>query len=667
MKTANFKSMSWLMAFAMIVITSFSACTDEEDNKNQAPVFPEQKDLAINAGETQEFTFEANMEWALTSTAVWCKFVENSEDKVNLKGNAGTQTITIKVTDEEQTTGEASKAQLELSMGGKKQVIAEITRSAKGYELKVYDMEGNEIETLEVGYGEYAQFKVVANYRFAVPETPEFVKLEGDKLVGSTPNQEVTGGLQFVETETYSVKYPFEAGDNAERMLTFKSEDGKASKSIPLYFKGMDAHRIEMIAPQSNINWTVSLDGSRFINESSGTGSTTSTTYESPMEFEIKALNDEFQMIFMEEWSDGTIHVVRPVEAQDESINDIWVNFTAQDKGKVKMTVTEFEQEIGGPASRKGYILALPKAEYEKMLAEGNLRETLTKKDEDSGQEGEDGKVIAYKYLNNGLLMEFTQKDIQEQEVVEGQYFSAAKNNMGGMAGEPVECNLYEGEDAEILKTKYNALGVSIIPNPVTDLHVTVNISDEEGFTDVRAFKKEGYEELEKPTETGWVAAITDKAISVNLSNQNEDIYLVITTEDMNTEEERNYILIINASNKVEEEDIFRVIAGLDNIECVHDNDYMLAANYDINVNNIWKIKKPSKMSGNNIEFLPEEGITSIVCRNHDTNEEIIIPNDDIGVEENAINIWLGDGSTVADSNLVIIFNNTYLLYIAKP
>lgn len=662
MKTANFKSMSWLMAFAMIVITSFCACTDEEDSKDQVPVFPEQKDLAINAGETQEFTFEANMEWALTSTAVWCKFVENSEDKVNLKGNAGTQTITIKVTDEEQTTGEASKAQLELNMGGKKQVIAEITRSAKGYELKVYDMEGNEIETLEVGYEEYAQFKVVANYRFAVPESPEFVKLEGDKLVGSTPNQEVTGGLQFVETETYSSKYPFEAGDNAERMLTFKSEDGKASKSIPLYFKGMSAGLIEMIAPQSNINWTVSLDGSRFINESSGTGSTTSTTYESPMEFEIKALNDEFQMIFMEEWNNGTIHVVYPVEAQDEHTEDVWVGFTEQDKGKVKMTVENFEPEIGMPTSRKGYVLALPKAEYEDI--KDNLRETLTKRDEDSRQEGEDGKVIAYKYLNNGLLMEFTQKDVQE--AVEGQYFSVAKNNTG-LAGEPVECNVYDGEFVDAFKEIYSALGVSIIPQPVTNLLVTVNDGNE--LSNVQAFYMENMEEIDI-SQDNFIEPISS-GFTANLKGKKEDIYVVVTTVDK-TDKTYNYVLIIEASNKIaeegEEEEVFTVTDNMQiSIDCVHESDMMLANQYGVTGENVWKIKKPVVTSMNMIQFKPKEGITSIECYNNDTHEEIeLTGNVDIEHYGNDINVWLGDGTTI-NTDLVIIINNTYLLHIAKP
>lgn len=352
MKTANFKSMSWLMAFAMIVITSFSACTDEEDNKNQAPVFPEQKDLAINAGETQEFTFEANMEWALTSTAVWCKFVENSEDKVNLKGNAGTQTITIKVTDEEQTTGEASKAQLELSMGGKKQVIAEITRSAKGYELKVYDMEGNEIETLEVGYEAYAQFKVVANYRFAVPETPEFVKLEGDKLMGSTPNQKVTGGLQFVETETYSAKYPFEAGDNAERMLTFKSEDGKASKSIPLYFKGMGAKsiNIQVAGTSTRYGWKVAYSGQKFISEG--------ITSDGTLEFDIKTLNDKYTLVYLDEDGEGNIKLM--------DTDNAWMSCEDDAKGKLVLTVEEYTQTEEQP-ERKGYILAFPQAKYDEI------------------------------------------------------------------------------------------------------------------------------------------------------------------------------------------------------------------------------------------------------------------------------------------------------------
>lgn len=153
MKIVNLKSMSWIMALAMIVIASFTACSDDEDNKNQVPVFPEIKNIACNAGETKDFTFEANMDWILISTNItWCKFQQNGEDKESISGSAGTNTVTIKVTDDGQTAEKASTAKLELSMGGQKATIAEVTRSALGYELKIYDLDGNEIQALELGY-----------------------------------------------------------------------------------------------------------------------------------------------------------------------------------------------------------------------------------------------------------------------------------------------------------------------------------------------------------------------------------------------------------------------------------------------------------------------------------------------------------------------------------
>ena len=164
MRTLNLKGMSWIMALAMMFIVSFTSCSDDKEEGATTPVFPEEQAISCNAGETKVLTFDANMTWQLSSTAaIWCKFEVNGEDKEVVKGEAGKQSITIKVTDAAQEIGKTSEAQLKLDMGGETKVIATVTRSAKGYSLKIYDAEGNEITTeqgLEVGYKKQISFTV---------------------------------------------------------------------------------------------------------------------------------------------------------------------------------------------------------------------------------------------------------------------------------------------------------------------------------------------------------------------------------------------------------------------------------------------------------------------------------------------------------------------------
>ena len=61
-------------------------------------------------------------------------------------------------------------------------VIGEVTRSAKGYELEVYDEAGEVVKELKVGYQDFSKFSVKANFRFAATNLPGWVELEGGSL-----------------------------------------------------------------------------------------------------------------------------------------------------------------------------------------------------------------------------------------------------------------------------------------------------------------------------------------------------------------------------------------------------------------------------------------------------------------------------------------------------
>ena len=305
----------------LVAACSLTACSDDDEN-SVAPVFPELQTISCNAGETKEFTFEANTNWSLASTELWCKFVKDDVESFVLSGKAGTQNITIRVTDEAATVDEASVAKLELTMGSQTIVIGEVTRSAKGSELKIYDMEGNELEALTVGYDDFEPFTVKANFHFAVTGTPNWVEVEGGSLVGVS-NQEVAGGLRVIQDGTVE-KYPVAATDN--KMIVFSAEDGKASFSFPLIYAGMDPMDIDVTAPSANrYGWTVSMDGKSFAQEGGQGTSGGGSTYTNRIPFTVKVLNDDYEFVYLEEWEDvsGTknISLIDP-RAEYESIKE---------------------------------------------------------------------------------------------------------------------------------------------------------------------------------------------------------------------------------------------------------------------------------------------------------------------------------------------------------
>ena len=226
---------SWLF-IGLLATFCLAACSDDDD-KAETPVFPAKQNIVCNAGETTDFTFTANTNWSLASSDIWCKFKSDATEEYVVSGTAGTHTVTVMATDDDQKVDKASVAKLELTMGGQTIVIGEVTRSAVGSELKIFDLEGNEIDKIKVGYDDFAQFKVKANFRFATTNLPGWVELQGGSLVGAV-DKEVTGGLKIIQDENRE-KYPVEA--NIEKnVITFADEEGKAFYTFPVYYEGMD-------------------------------------------------------------------------------------------------------------------------------------------------------------------------------------------------------------------------------------------------------------------------------------------------------------------------------------------------------------------------------------------------------------------------------------------
>ena len=359
----------WLVLVALVSVTLFTACSSDDDAVN--PVFPQVQTIAGAAGDVKEFSFDANQNWSLSSNQIWCKISkveaqnENQEEAKAavkpgfvLNGAAGKQTIQVTITDDD-ASKDMSVAQLNLKMGGQEVTIAEIQRSAEGYELKVYDELGNDItETgITVGYKNvagqpiYNKFIVKSTYRFAVTNTPAWVELEGGFLVG-TPNNDVVGGAAFKDGQGLSAKYVIAKEDNYT--ITFASEDGKAAVTVPVMYNGMTTNTMDVTYPTVSpwAVWNVSMDGKVFSqNSTSLTGEATNDfTYHNFVPFQLNTFNDDYQLVVFESKENGLFEDSSgAVKLQGE-------------KGDVKLTVAPLTS-----GSREFLVYALPKAVYESL------------------------------------------------------------------------------------------------------------------------------------------------------------------------------------------------------------------------------------------------------------------------------------------------------------
>ena len=276
-------------------------------------------------------------------------------------------------------------AQLNLKMGGQEVTIAEVHRSADGYELKVYDVDGNDItETgIEAGYNEYKKFTVKANYRFAATNMPSWVELDGGFLVGR-PQEAVAGGAMFKEG-VKNAKYAIAKSEGA--FITFASEDGKAEVSVPVIYNGMPTSTMDVTYPTSTpwADWNVSLDGKTFSQTGTtgvtGEETTNTFTFSNFVPFTLKTAADDYTLVVFTAQANG-------LEVESEHFVK-----TTGEGGDIRLTIDALAS-----GERDCYVYALPTAEYKAL---GDPKKMIDE---------EDANAVSWLY-NKYFLMHFIQKE----------------------------------------------------------------------------------------------------------------------------------------------------------------------------------------------------------------------------------------------------------------
>lgn len=434
---------------SLVMALGVSACSDDDDN-DIIPTFPEKQTINSNGNETRELTFDAGTNWQLTSSAAWCRFMVDGVEEYSLSGNAGKQTVTIQITDEAQKFDVRTTAQLTLTMGNTKAIIADVVRNVKGRELKIYNSAGDEIKEIKVGYKDYISFVVKANFHFAATNRPEWVNIAGNTVTGSGSDKNgVTGKVKVIDDIQYK-KYQL------NDIITFADDEGLASFDFPIVYDGMDRDKIEISGPNA-WNWEVSLDGQTFTQTSSAgaSGTTSASTYNKFVPFTIQAYKDEFVPVYVTkvtEW--GMTRFV--IDSEEEPVK--WMHLDGK-KGNMRLTVDASSEE-----ERVGYVLVFPKEVYDsvedwwKFLIEMDP-ETYT-------------QDIKYKYQEQNLVMSFTQKQKKAETPDEQAFKVTYMDPDDNYATKEIPCTKVTDE---ALIADYGTTEIYTIEQPNSASYITVN------------------------------------------------------------------------------------------------------------------------------------------------------------------------------------------------
>ena len=544
-------------------------------------------------------------------------------------------------------------------MGGETKVIATITRSAKGYSLKIYDAEGNEITTeqgLEVGYKKQISFTVKANFRFAATSFPEWVILDGGSMAGEVNDKEegelkiqATNGLTVKENGEYE-KWPVEAGKDSKNVITFADEAGNASFSFPVFFKGMGAEDINITEPELNsrYGWNVSLDGKTFKLAGSMDGGENVITFNDKMEFTVVSLKDEYEVVLLDafnHWQTGK-KVIEEMNSYSS-----WIKYT-KNGNKVTLTVNALNPDMEGYDSRECYALVIPKAQYEQIKEDivANLVTTNEEGDQD----------LVYIYGQNNLLINL----VQEEEKADGESFEILK---GGYM--PLTCNKVTDESILNKFHDYSVTAVYSVEVPKTENYNNVSInpllsnwSNTNGYSIYNT--KDDSENTEVVPEPG------ENNIAIDVPEN--PIYIVF--KDKNGVNKKILMVQFTA-------DVFTVTDNaLNSFNCTqYSNSNWASTQYGVDGNNIWEVTPTSPILYM-IKFASSENtIKKLQCYNFDAEELTETSSDfnlndteasDVSIDSGTIYVYYGQGTYINYSIALLITTNTdekYLLVVNKP
>lgn len=232
MKKIYLLTKACLFTAAMFMV---SACTEDDA---VSPVFPENETpLNVKVGDKTEVTFTANMDWELTSSALWCVFSDGSR---RISGLAGEQKIELSISDE-MLTFEESVSDITLTMGGESKVIAKVYRAPQEYEFSALLNDGETICSEETPaqilyeYDERETSVIInTNFDWKLSSCPDWLLIDEQFMQGKAGEEKTItirlNPISIKSSQNGTIKV-FDKTEN-ERGNIFVTYDGMPEGSI---------------------------------------------------------------------------------------------------------------------------------------------------------------------------------------------------------------------------------------------------------------------------------------------------------------------------------------------------------------------------------------------------------------------------------------------------
>ncbi|MGL5979663.1 MAG: DUF5003 domain-containing protein [Phocaeicola sp.] len=332
------RSFQFILISALLLSNlAFFSCSDKAE-VSVPVVFPELVEKSMEANSSGEFVINASSNWVLTSSVIWCSFLEGGEELQTVYGNAGEDTVKFQVKDTGISFDREDEASFTLTMGGESKVIYKITRPSGEYAITVLDAEGNAITAenpLVIAYGKNSSFSVTSNFTWAVTNAPEWITFEGS--ISGRPNEDVK--LLTMLTAGFA-KSP------KKDSLSIGTVANPSKYAFPVIYDGIPEDTIEFsVLEVDKARYEFSADGASYFYSTHPEAP--KVEYPAPFLATVAASDDKYTVGYLkfDQWGYSVMEA-------DES----WFKVADDTEGNLSISVLE-----NSGKERFGAIVVLPK------------------------------------------------------------------------------------------------------------------------------------------------------------------------------------------------------------------------------------------------------------------------------------------------------------------
>lgn len=377
MKKMTNKTNLLLLCLAVLSTALFGSC-DETMSGKTSLVFPSQKVFeGKSPGETVIVSFTTDVNWQLSSDAMWCKvdglFLDTS-------GKAGSHSVTFVIGDEAPTVY-AAKANISLRLGDETRVIAVVTR--KG----ITDAVIVGCDSINYSHGQTLVIGTSGTQSLVLRKAP----LGSNNLyVSSNADWFDIAREDSVFTLTVKEEYLKYSQCSTTDSICFSDKDMPMMR-LNVHYTGMDARSV-VLTPATQWDIVVSVDGTTYkdaMYEMSG------EVYEAPFTSTIATLNDAYTLYY------ATYDKTKGCTLVDVD-SEQW--FAVQDDRKGNLSVT-FEANEG--SQRTAYVFVLPQFLNDSLVAIGGdaIADFLLEEiDEKLEVKGENEQYLVAEFVQENAL-----------------------------------------------------------------------------------------------------------------------------------------------------------------------------------------------------------------------------------------------------------------------